>query len=354
MNLIWSIISGLFVLNVVVIVHEYGHYVTAKRAGVYTPKFAIGFGPKILTFYKNEHTSFELKLIPFGGYVQMASKYEEDDIEIPEGKSTLEQINKWRQIWIIAAGATFNVIFAALIYFCVGLFSPASTADVAVNKVIENGPSSQILKKDDVIQKINGHKISSSSMLPLFIEKNNKIEILRDNKKLTKNIKAKQNPQNKKLYFIGIEQKFVNIKHPSGVFAAVKNIGYSFKNVYDMQMATFKMLFSGRAKINDMSGPVGIIRATSKVVDASPTFKQKAVSFLNWMALISIAIGLTNIILFFIPVVDGGRIFLILLSMIFKKELADSKVVMFIMNLFVYLLLMFFVYITFIDLFRKM
>lgn len=350
MNLILTIISGLIVLNIVVLVHEYGHYRSAVKAGVYAPVFAIGFGKTIWTFYKNDHTSFELKMIPFGGYVRMASAYEDKEVEVPSGYKTLEEVSKLRQIWIIAAGATYNMIFALVLFFGIGLAFGHTTM---VNKVAGFNTeynAYKVMKVGDQVSEINGHKISGTEMLSLYVEKENKPIVKRGNKLITVNITAKKNPQQPSLYLLGITQEAKSLNTEYGIIAGAKHAYYSIVNLWDMQLKTFEMLFSGRAKVSDMSGPVGIIKTTGKVVvENKLNIKDRIASFLSWIAMISVAIGLANILLFILPVVDGGRIFLIILSAIFRKDLANTKVVNYLMTLCVVLMVIYFVYITFMD-----
>ena len=354
MNMILTIISGLFVLNIVVLVHEYGHYVTAKRAGVYAPTFAIGFGPKIWTFYKNEMTSFELRAIPFGGFVRMASKFEGEELNIPENKKTLEEISKLRQIWIIAAGAIFNFIFAIIAYFIIGLIYGNVETKTAIIGFDNKYEAHKVLKEGDEVIKINGHLIDNPGLVPLYVEKSNKVEVIRKKSHKIFTIKGTLNPTNKKTYLLGIKQAPIKVDHKYGFVAAFNYTYNSFKSVIDMQTATLKMIFGGRVGVSDMSGPVGIVRTTGKVVEQSKGAKEIFISLVNWICLISIAIGLANLMFFFIPVVDGGRIFLIILGIILKRDLSDSKIVEKIMQFFIVLMIIYFVYISFIDLFRHL
>lgn len=353
MNMILTIISGLIVLNIVIIVHEFGHYITAKKAGVYAPTFAIGFGPTIWKIYKNKETSFELKAIPFGGYVRMASNYEGDELEIPKGKKTLEQIPKLKQIWIISAGAVFNFGLTIIIYFLIGLFVGHSTTQVKVEGVKENYPAYKIIKANDIIVSVNNKKINNPNLLPMYIQKNNTIEVIRNKELKTLKMNAILNPENKKTYMIGIITTLSNLDKQKGVIAGVNNITDTLKNNIDMQIATFSMLFSGQAKISDLNGPVGIIKSTGNIVASNVSWSEKIIEFFNWLALISFAIGFANLFLFILPVVDGGRIFLIILSAIFRKDLSKSKITEYLMMGCIALMLAFFVYITFIDLFRQ-
>lgn len=352
MDLILTIISGLIVLNIVVIVHEYGHYITAKKAGVYAPTFAIGFGPTLWTFYKNTETSFELKAIPFGGYVRMASSYEGESLEIPKGKKTLEQTSKLTQIWIISAGAIFNFILTVVIYFIIGLFHGNTTMQTQVVSVEKNYPAYNVLQKNDIILKINNSEVYNPQFISSYIQKDNKIEILRNNKNIKLNVQASKSPNVKNKYVLGMVSKMTNIKTTKGFMGGIYNIVNTLRTNIDMQILTFKMLFSGQAKVSDLSGPVGIIRNTGTIISAKVSWSDKLFGFLNWLGLISFAIGFANLILFILPVVDGGRIFLIILSAIFKRDLSQSKVVEYLMMGCIAIMLTFFVYITFIDLFR--
>lgn len=360
MDLILKIISGLLVLNIVIIVHEYGHYRSAVKAKVYAPVFAIGFGKTIWKFHQNKYTSFELKLIPFGGYVRLASSYEDStEINVPSELKTLEEVSKLRQIWIIAAGAIYNFIFAICIFFILGIFSGHQEYARVVGFFDKSYNAHKVLKLNDELLSINGHKIERNDILSMYVKTTNKIQVKRYDKIKKKNeiinvtVKAKKDSSNRLLLGIGQSQAIKT--NEFGVLAAIKHVYIRFTDLIDMQFRSIQMLFTGKAKLSDMSGPVGIIRVTGEViVNNNLNIISKIAAFLDWLAVISIAIGFANLILFILPVVDGGRIFLIILSTILKKDLSNTKIVNYLMTLCIVLMLVYFVYITFIDVFRHM
>lgn len=117
-----SIIITLLVLNMLIFTHEFGHYITARAAGVHVKEFAIGFGKKIVSFTKDD-TTYSLRLIPLGGFCSLQGMIESDRGK--EGSNFIEKSIPWR-ILIIAAGAIMNLLLATILLFIMNLimFNP--------------------------------------------------------------------------------------------------------------------------------------------------------------------------------------------------------------------------------------
>jgi regulator of sigma E protease len=113
-----SIFAFLFVFTIVVLVHEFGHFITARRLGINAYEFSIGFpfSPKIATLFKHKETEFTLRLLPLGGFVRFSKDEESDE--------SLEFLNeeRWKRGIIISAGSIFNIIFAFLLVLIAYIF----------------------------------------------------------------------------------------------------------------------------------------------------------------------------------------------------------------------------------------
>ena len=144
--MILTIIYFVFILGVTVFIHELGHFMFAKKFGVYVYEFSIGMGPRLFKFNrKNDETDYCIRLFPIGGYVQMAGEEVEVDEKIPENKRL--QSKKWYQrLLIMVAGVMMNFILAIVILFTVGLIKGVTIdARYITESNIDN------LKKDDFI-----------------------------------------------------------------------------------------------------------------------------------------------------------------------------------------------------------
>lgn len=173
-----SIIIALLVLGVLIVVHEAGHFIVAKWANVYVEKFAVGFGPKLLS-KKIGETEYVLAAFPLGGYVKMYGEMN-DDGDTPgnetydpakEGRS-FKNKNGWQKAAIVFAGPFFNLLFAIVIFW--GLFMTGIPSySPTVGKVDNNSAAYKAgIMQGDIITHVNGKEITSWSELVQISEKN--------------------------------------------------------------------------------------------------------------------------------------------------------------------------------------
>src|SRR5574344_2863542 len=118
-----TIIYFILVLGVTVLIHELGHFIFAKRAGVHIYEFAIGMGPQIFKFNrKNDETIYSIRLFPIGGFVSMAGEDLEVDSKIPKDKQLCNK--SWTQRFLVLfAGIAFNFLLAIIILFTIGMIN---------------------------------------------------------------------------------------------------------------------------------------------------------------------------------------------------------------------------------------
>lgn len=181
MGIIISAIKIIIVLGTLITIHELGHFLVAKACNVKVHKFAIGFGPKIWR-KQGKETEYTLRLIPFGGFVQL-----EGEEERSEDARAFNNKPIYQRILIVAAGATINIIFALIIYFFV-----AQSANVYYGTKIASLPEASYeyisgLRSGDVILKVDGKKMLVGYDITDIITKskndNFNFEILRDGEK---------------------------------------------------------------------------------------------------------------------------------------------------------------------------
>ena len=147
-----SIIIAVLILGIVIIVHEFGHFLLAKTNGIVVEEFSVGMGPRILSTQRGT-TRYSLKLIPFGGSCMMKGEDGED-----EGEGTFNSKSVWRRFSVIAAGPIFNFIlafFGAMIIIGIIGYDPP-----VVTQVKEGTPEEAAgLKEGDLITSFDGKKI---------------------------------------------------------------------------------------------------------------------------------------------------------------------------------------------------
>lgn len=194
-----NIIIALIVLGVLVFVHELGHFLVAKWAGVYVEKFSIGFGPVLLR-KKYGETEYVLSALPLGGYVKMYGEQNDDEPgqetydPSKEGRSFKDK-SGWHKAAIIFAGPLFNVIFAILIFW--GLYMTGIPSYSAVVGMVEKGSVAESagLKTGDKIVSVDNEKIRSWNEFAQVIadKPNEKVTItLSDNRQINLTVSEKE------------------------------------------------------------------------------------------------------------------------------------------------------------------
>lgn len=178
-----KILIAIIVFSLIIIVHELGHFILAKKNGVYVTEFSIGMGPRIVSTVKGE-TRYSIKLLPFGGSCMMLG----EDEDVADDERAFGKKGVWARISIIAAGPIFNFILAFVIsLFVVGMvgYDPA-----IVNSVAVDSPASEAgLQAGDIITRIDGHKVDVSRDIQMYLQLNPlngekfEIEYKRDGKK---------------------------------------------------------------------------------------------------------------------------------------------------------------------------
>lgn len=170
-----TIIYFILILGIVVLVHETGHFIFAKKAGVYVYEFSIGMGPRLFKWkrkkkikdkkgkvkYVEDETEYSIRLLPIGGYVQMAGEEVEVDENIPEDQRL--QSKPWHsRFMVMVAGVMMNFILALVLLFIIGLNSKLSLNSVYVDGSIIEG-----LNNGDKIVEVNGHFVNNYDKLAL-------------------------------------------------------------------------------------------------------------------------------------------------------------------------------------------
>ena len=244
-----TIIYFILVLGITVFVHELGHFICAKRAGIYVYEFSIGMGPALKTWKrKNDETEYSIRLFPIGGYVSMAGESVEDDEEIPRDKKL--QSKTWIQRFsTMIAGIIMNFILAIVIFIVVGLIVGASANDVFINDVSKDSPAYEAgLKKGDEIVKFNGKDINADLlMLKLMTNGDKEVRLtIKHEDGSYDNIKLKPEKvvvDDEESYKFGFS---MNSSVKKGFFASIKYGFTKFWSLIVQMVYTIFYLFTGK------------------------------------------------------------------------------------------------------------
>ena len=326
-----SVIIFLIVLAVLILVHEYGHFIVAKKSGVRVDEFGLGFPPRVFAWKPKEgETEYSLNILPLGGFVRIfgedpTQEGVEDGVDADRSMTAKGPLT---QISILAAGVVCNILIAWFflwISMIVGVptlvdDTMRDDAEVVVTNVLPDAPASELLKVGDVIHAVNGiptvhvadvqDTISSSQgeEMTLTIERRGVEEDLV--------IVAEQGIVDEERYALGVALGAVAVEEHNPVTA----IGTSFVRTYEMTGAValglasfFGDLFVGNANFEQITGPVGL---AGLVGDAS---RLGIVSLLTFTAVISVNLALINLVPF--PALDGGRILFILIEVVTRQKI---------------------------------
>ena len=314
-----SAVPFLIILGVLVFVHEFGHFWAAKRAGMKVHAFAIGMGPAIpgLTF-KRDETTYSICAIPLGGYVRIAGMDPNEDPNEPGGFNTKPW--GWRFTTLVA-GCVMNFVLAALLFCALGMFIGTPTGEVTnrVDLVMPNMPAAQAgLKAGDLVVGVEDVRVSAETTSAAEVEKLRKrieaspgrpirVALLREGKPLEITLTPNSTKEEgKAVGRIGVS--FTPVMQRVGPIQALSmGVTQTAKMSRDM-LKGLGMLFTGRAKTDDIGGPVAIFKHTGDVA------RTGFANLVGFAAMLSINLGILNLLP--IPALDGGRlIFLILEAM---------------------------------------
>ena len=306
-----QIILAILAFGMLVIVHEFGHFITAKRGGVQVNEFWIGMGPTLL---KKEHngTLYCLKLLPFGGACVMEGEDEESASEHAFGKASLP-----RSMLIVAAGALMNFLVGFLIVLAV-IQPNGPNGGYIVSTIDSVNPASTAaaaggLQAGDEILEVDGYNILMRSDFEIALARGAdttyEVVVRRDGEKIT-------------LPAVVLEatiegedgRKMIGLtfaEQPDSIGMHINMAVRTSVNYARMVWASLGMLVTGQVGVDQLSGPVGV----AEVMATTASYSISA--FLQLVAFISINLGVMNLLP--LPALDGGRLVFLILEGIRRK-----------------------------------
>lgn len=345
-----TLILLIFILGVIILVHEFGHFITAKLFKVHIYEFSIGMGPVIRKHKGKDGIDYNIRAFPIGGFVSMAGEVYEDDGENKVKKEDFMCNKKWWQrLIILAAGVFNNFVLAILILFIMALIWGGTSLTPKIGEVIDDYPTKAAgIKEGDTILSINNHKVSTWDQAQVYLVMKSKndvytFEIKHENGKIEKyNITPKitKDKDGKETRAFGFK---VAMNETHGFLASIKYAFTKFGSLISTMWITVINLFTGAISLSSLSGPVGIYQ----VVGASLSAGISQLIYLT--AFLSINVGLINILP--IPAFDGGRILFLLIEKI-KGSPVNAKFENWCHSIFFILLILLMIYITVFDIIR--
>lgn len=311
-----KIILAILIFSFIIIFHELGHFLFAKKCNVKVNEFTLGLGPTIISWGKGE-TKYCLKLLPFGGSCVMEGEDEDSDSDRAFNKKTL-----WERFQIVFGGPLFNFILAYIL--SVVYIASIGVNDTTITEVMENMPAAEAgMEAGDKIISINGYHVHFYNEISIytFLHPNDDtytVVYSRDGKKHTATITPKYSEEEGRR-MLGVT-KASDYQKVSPLRVLEYSV-YEIKYQIYITLSSLKMLFTGQVSMNEVSGPVGVVTTISSVYDKSVTsgIFYVFVNLTSIAILLSANLGVMNLLPF--PALDGGRILLFIIEGIRGKKM---------------------------------
>ncbi len=305
----------IIILGILIFVHEFGHFIVAKKAGVFVEEFALGMGPQIFKWKrKNDPTTYSIRLLPIGGFCAMAGEVVEEKEKKLKKNQYMCNKKPYQKFLILVAGVTMNFMLALLIFFLQGLIWGSSNQLSYVGMVTENSAVAKAgITEGDRIISINGVKTNTWDKIQVAIALKN------DSKSYEFVVKKSDGSVNK----YEVTPNYIKDKKGNevmvfgfgagntlnkGFIASIKYSLIKFYSVISSMTLIIVKLFSGALGLKSLSGPVGMYTVVGE------SAKLGIQSLLYLTAYLSVNLGFINIIPF--PAFDGGRILFVIIEKI--------------------------------------
>ncbi len=338
-------------IGVLVIAHEFGHFIVAKKSGIWVQEFAIGMGPKVFSRMKGE-TEYTIRALPFGGFCRMEGETEDGNI----GPRSFLNKSIGVRLAVMAAGPFMNFILAFLMIF--GLTCTSYTATPEIREVLPDSAAQEIgLEAGDVIRSMDGKRIHIYDELLYALQNNRgeaiRLDVIRTDGQLYRYEITPKLDEERGTYLIGFSPQIytgllaepVDGYEKMTVGATARYSYFAMINYVKMTAEGLVRVFTFTASQDEYGGPIAIFKMVGESYEAGLEYSLKAAvqNVVYIGAVLSANLGVLN--LFPIPALDGGRILFLLIEAIRRKPMdteTESKLqflgFVFLMGLMVFVL----------------
>lgn len=322
LNTILTVIIAVILFALIIGIHEFGHFITAKKCGVKVNEFSIGMGPKIFS-KRGKETVYSLRLVPIGGYCAM-----EGEDEASSDERAFNNKVWWKRAIILAAGAIMNIILGIVFMFIIQVQEPYYSSTQIAYLVSDSTSMNAGIEVGDRIYSVNGYRTycTTDMSFALSTAKDGILDIVvkRDGKKLEFN--------DLQMEVVSYSDSVAVTRIDFKVYAVKKTVKSVITSTFSETLAFIRMiyasiimLFTGQAGFNEVSGPVGMASAIGQVAEQgfASSFLDGLNNIIYFMALITVNLGIFNLLP--LPALDGGRLLFVFVEAIRGKPVDPEK-----------------------------
>ena len=297
-----GVILSILAFGILIVSHEFGHFLLAKLNGIYVEEFSVGMGPRLLS-WQGKETRYSLKAVPFGGSCMMLG--EDEDCQDPRAFGSK---SVWARISVLVAGPFFNFILAfvlaMIVLGCMGIDQPVLTG------VIDGYPAKEAgMEAGDRIVKLNDETIHVYRDVSLYLalHPGETLDVVyeRDGERY-ETVVVPQYSEEYGSYMMGIQA--AGGREKLGIAGTMQYSFYEVQYWIHYTFVSLKMLISGQVGVKDVSGPVGMVSSMSTMVERSSESGAFYIfiNLANFCILLSANLGVMNLLP--LPALDGGRL----------------------------------------------
>ncbi len=314
MTTIWTILAAILIFCILIFVHEFGHFISAKLLGIRVHEFAIGMGPKLFAKQKGE-TLYSVRALPIGGFCALEGENTSSDDE-----RALSNKPAWAKLIVLVAGALMNLLLGLVLLWCMyGSAQEIVVPEVRTVAAESVAEAVGVLPGDEIIE-YGGKRIHIASDVFWVKDRGvqeNTLVVCRNGEKLSFSLPSDPTAEGNSLGIqLGSRKNSFLLTVKTGYYTTVFYVRVILETLVD--------LFRGEVSISSMSGPIGIVSEIGSAVhETAQTGWAGFLNLLQLAVLLTVNLGVFNLLP--IPALDGGRIFFVLVEIIRRKPLPPEK-----------------------------
>ena len=313
----------IIVLGTLIFVHEFGHFITAKKFGVRVERFSLGFGPACWRKQWGD-TEYRISVVPLGGYVKMYGDNPEEEVDDPTGSFLHQSV--WKRIPIVAAGPAFNVFFAIVLIAFIHAVGIQVEKSVQIGRILDDSPAAQAgLQTDDIVVTLDDKRIERRHEFIASIEascdRTLQLQVRRADRTLTIPLTPRLDaPSQNCRIGVGLRPGEIVIQRSNPLLAVGRGVMETWYITKQIVLGVGKILSGAIPASRGLVGPLGIAREIGR---------QARDGWRNWRSVVyitaGISVNLAIINLLPIPILDGGHLLFFTIEVVNGQPLSLRK-----------------------------